>query len=297
MPCYHPLYGYKSKYENPKTGKNFIGFAPNGTSPIPLPCGRCIGCRLERSRQWAIRCTHEMQMHEINTYITLTYTDEKLTYGGATHGILIPRDLTLFWKRLRKRTGQNLRYFACGEYGDQLNRPHYHAIIFGYDFEDKKYDSTSKAGHILYHSDYLDDIWTHGRCIIGNATFESAAYVARYVLKKRLGDTAKTYAEDGISPEFVRMSRRPGIGKTWLDKFETDVFPSDHVITRGGMKIKPPKYYNTQFSLSHPLTYEDIQSKRQELAIENWQQSEPKQLLIKERIKIAQTKSLTRKLD
>lgn len=295
MPCYHPLYGYKSKYTNPKTGKNFIAFAPNGTSPIPLPCGRCIGCRLERSRQWAIRCSHEMKMHEQNIFVTFTYKDDNLLYGGASHAILYPRHLELFWKKLRKSRGA-VRYFACGEYGEQTNRPHYHAIIFGHDFEDKKIYS-QKDDQILYTSEILDKLWGFGECKIGSATFESAAYIARYVLKKRLGETAKTYAEEGITPEFVRMSRNPGIGKKWLEKFESDVYPSDFVITRNGMKIKPPKYYNSQYELSHPLTMEDIKNQRLIKANENWQESEPKKLLVKERIKIAQTKTLTRKLD
>lgn len=297
MPCYHPITLYRSTQgPNPETGKVPLVSFRHGRGSVRVPCGRCIGCRLERSRQWAIRCSHEMQMHERNIFVTFTYRDDQLTYGGASHAILIPRHLTLFWKRLRKQYGSDIRYFACGEYGDKSNRPHYHAIIFGHDFEDKVYHST-KNHNVLYTSHNLDYLWSHGTCLIGDATFESAAYVARYVLKKRLGDTAETYEQEGITPEFVRMSRRPGIGSNWLDKYESDVYPNDFVITRNGLKIKPPKYYNSKYELTHPLIMEDIKLLRQAKADENWQESEPERLRIKERVKLAQTNTLHRSLD
>lgn len=263
--------------------------------PRQVPCGRCIGCRLERSRNWAIRCVHEAQGHEDNSFITLTYRDEELIYGGAAHGILYPRHLELFWKRFRKRAGKKLRYFACGEYGDISHRPHYHAIVFGYRFPDEQISAT-KNGSIYRRSNMLDDVWSHGNCIIGDVTFESAAYVARYIMKKRLGESAKEYERDGIEPEFVRMSRRPGIGSDWFDKFQGDVFPHDFVVVRNGVKCKPPRYYFNKYDLSHPLTAEDIRNARLDSRALKWRDNTPARIGTRYRIKMAQSKLLIRPL-
>lgn len=298
MPCSSPIYLYRSKKgPSPLTGKTPLVPFKQGRGRVSVPCNRCIECRLERSRQWAIRCDCERQMHEENVFVTFTLRDDQLVYGGAQHAILEPRLLTLFFKRLRKHFGrQGIKYFACGEYGDKLNRPHYHAIIFGIDFKDKIFDHTEN-GCDYYHSHTLDYLWTHGRCIIGAVTFESAAYVARYVMKKRLGKAAEEYEKEGITPEFVRMSRRPGIGSTWFDKYEKDVFPNDHMIIRGGLKARPPKYFTQKYEATHPLDAEDLIKKRHEYAEKNWHEQEPKRLKSKHIVKLAAIKALTRKLD
>lgn len=267
----------------------------NRSEPLVVPCGRCIGCRLERSRQWAIRCVNEAQMYDENCFITLTYKDEELIYGGQDFGILYPRHLELFWKRLRKRIGKRVRYFACGEYGEQYHRPHYHACVFGYDFPDKTLEASKDTGN-YYHSDLLDSIWSHGRCIIGDVTFESAAYVARYVMKKRLGATAISYKKEGIEPEFVRMSRRPGIGATWYEKYKTDVFPSDGVVIRGGIKCKPPKFYLDRFKKESPLVYDDVALARFDLSRKRWKDNTPLRLGVRYRIKLASISLLKRSL-
>lgn len=280
MPCYFPL-------NLPQTA--------NRPEPVTVPCGRCIGCRLERSRQWAIRCVNEAQMHEDNCFITLTYRDEELIYGGQEHGVLYPRHLELFWKRLRKRSGAKFRYFACGEYGDLSNRPHYHACLFGYRFPDEQISFT-KGGNVLRRSDMLDDVWTHGNCIIGDVSFESAAYVARYIMKKRLGQTAKEYVRDGIEPEFVRMSRRPGIGASWYDKFKRDIFPRDEIVLRGGVKCKPPKYYSLKYTKECPLVMDDIKLRRFDLSRKRWRDNTPIRLGVRFRVKSAQVSGLFRSL-
>lgn len=268
--------------------------------PREVACGRCEGCKLERSRQWAIRCMHELQSHDDSCFLTLTYRDEELIYGGAEHGILVPRHLELFWKRLRKRFKKPIRYFACGEYGDKSNRPHYHAVVFGLDFEDKKLWS-SEDGINLYTSDSLDMVWSHGMCTIGSVTFESCAYVARYIMKKRLGWMGQYYQAAGIVPEFIRMSRggrsgKGGIASEWFDKYETDVFPHDEVSIRGGIKCKPPKYYLRRYEKTHPLTYEDIRQARIEAGSANWRERTPKRLAVKYRVKMAKISLLLRKL-
>lgn len=294
MPCYHPVPLYRSKWTNPETGKNpLVGYKP-GLKLVQVPCGRCIGCRLERSRQQAMRMTHELKMHEQSCYITLTYRDDQLIYGGQSHGILHPDHVTKFLKRLRKRIGK-FRYYYCGEYGDIGNRPHYHAIIFGLDFQDKKLDSVSKLGDNYYHSDLLDDIWSHGRCIIGDVTFESCAYVARYVMKKRMGKTKETYEKDGIHPEFARMSLKPGIGAGFLEKYQSDIYPRGSVLVRGH-ESKTPRYYDVLYERSHPLDMEEIKKRRAELAEKNYLENEPKRLKTREAVKKAATKTLQRPL-
>lgn len=302
MPCYHPIYMHYSTKGKKANGKHSIVSAksPFSGKQLPLPCGRCIGCRLERSRQWAVRCMKEAQMHDHNEFITLTYHDSHLIYGGATHAILYPRHLTLFLKRLRKHYGPNLKFFACGEYGDKLSRPHYHAIMFGLNITDKKFHS-SKNSINYYYSPTLNGIWTHGNVIIGDVTFESCAYVARYIMKKRLGKTAPEYDEEGITPEFVRMSRGGragpgGIGLSWLQKYQSDVYPRGTILANGHL-CKPPKYFDTKFEEIDPIKMEAIRTTRLEAALENWQESTTKRLIIRERVKLNATKTLIRNLD
>lgn len=300
MPCYSPVTLYKSRMgPNPKTGKWPLVSLANGymDRPEKVPCGRCIGCRLERSRQWAIRCVHESQMHDDNCFITLTYRQDELVYGGNTTGTLVPRHLTLFWKRLRKEYGDGIRYFACGEYGGQRNRPHYHAAVFGFDFPDKEFAEITPAGNYLYHSPSLNRIWSHGNCFIGALTFESAAYVARYIVDKKLGEQASYYQEEGIEPEFVRMSRRPGIGSTWYEKYQSDIFPRGYAVIRGGIKSSVPRYYSNKYDLSNPLSMKQIKELRKDAMAKQWRNNTPQRLRIRERIKTQQIISLKRNLE
>lgn len=281
MPCFHPLKGYYAKKVNPETGKRSVVFNSNDgfyDHTQLLPCGRCIGCRLEKSRQWATRCVHEAQIHSQNCFITLTFREACPLATKTANGRyqrFIPKYLTdptvslhkhyikLFWKRLRKHVFGNqkgtLRYYHCAEYGEKSQRPHHHAILFNYDFPDKVYYSTQN-GNTYYTSKTLEALWPHGHSIIGNATFESAAYVARYCTKKISGPTAKAHY-NGRLPEYATMSRRPGIGSGWLDKYKTDVFPNDFVIIRGH-KCKVPKYYDKSYDLTNPNEYGTIKAER-----------------------------------
>lgn len=267
MPCFEPLKGYRSRTVNP-TGKRSIVFNKNegyADMPVHLPCGQCIGCRLARSKQWAVRILHEAQQHQDNAFITLTYNDENLPKEGSLDTTHFQR----FMKRLRKK--HTVRFFHCGEYGDKFNRPHYHACIFGYGFPDKEHYATVR-GQKYYRSKELEELWTSGHSIIGDVTFESAAYVARYIVKKVTGERASWYYDEidpetgevlrELKPEYVTMSRRPGIGKTWLEKYKTDVFPDDFVVING-KKYTTPKYYLTQLELQYPKEYANVRAKRQ----------------------------------
>ena len=241
--------------ERTKLGKRSIVFNPRfglTDRPISVPCGQCIGCRLERSRQWAVRCVHEASLYENNCFLTLTYDDAHL-----------PSDLSLnlvhfqnFMKRLRKRYGKGIRFFHCGEYGENFGRPHYHAIIFNFDLPDRVLWS-QRDGVNLYSSDILRSLWPYGFSSVGDVTFESAAYVARYVIKKVTGANADDHYSfvDELTgqvftrcPEYTTMSRRPGIGKGWIDKFLPDVFPGDFVVING-VKCRPPRFYDNQYEV------------------------------------------------
>lgn len=214
-----------------------------------LPCGQCIGCRLERSRQWAVRMMHEASLHDENCFVTLTYDDMHLPLDGSLDKTAFP----VFMRKLRKR-GVKARYFHCGEYGER-GRPHYHACIFGFSFPDKV-PWTSRNGIPVHRSALLEECWSAGLSEIGSLTFESAAYVARYVTKKITGSQAAKHYERvdpftgemyQLEPEFATMSRNPGIGRGWFEKFGSEVFPHDEVIVRG-VPARPPRYYDQQLS-------------------------------------------------
>lgn len=297
MTCYHPIVLYPSrKGINPKTGKIPLGGLIKG-DPLKgqkIPCGRCIGCRLEYSRQWAVRCVHESKMHINNSFLTLTYNDENLTWGNE-RPTLYPPDLQLFMKRLRKQTGEGVKFFACGEYGEKNQRPHYHMCLFGHDFEDKVIYSKRK-GITNYESETLNRIWGNGTCIIGDVNFETSAYVARYIMEKKTGPKAEYYEREKIIPEFVRMSRRPGIGASWYEKNKGDVYPHDYLIIRNGIKCKPVKYYNEKYSLSNPTEMLNIKEHRKQQLEKQAENNTTRRLADRRQIKEAQMRQLVRSI-
>lgn len=265
MPCYHPLSAWRTDQ-----GKVVFREGPDAVASLFLPCGRCVGCRLERARQWAVRIMHEAQLHESNSFVTLTYAEEHLPpYGSLNYP-----DVQAFLKRLRARFGQ-VRFFCCGEYGEQFQRPHYHLGIFGCDFRsDRKPWRTSRSGHRLFRSRTLESLWPMGSSEIGNLTVESAAYMARYSFKKVSGELAADHyrvvdPETGEvfyrEPEFARMSLRPGIGAKWFAKHGSYVAAHDHVVTKG-VPAKPPRYYDTLLERADPDRMEEIKEARMEAA-------------------------------
>src|SRR6187399_2840691 len=211
MSCFYPKQAIRSAGFT-KTGKRSIVFVSkrvaDGMKGNPdllsgLPCGQCVGCRLERSRQWAIRMMVEADCNA-NNLVDLDNMS------------LSKRDFQLFFKRFRKAVDVPLRYYMCGEYGDRFGRPHYHAIIFGYDFPDKIFEDC-KDGMQYFSSPFLFELWPYGSNIITDVTFDTCAYVARYIMKKVTGKLAFSHYDDGqLLPEYTTMSRRPGIGKFWL---------------------------------------------------------------------------------
>ena len=187
-----------------------------------------------------MRCMHEASLYEDNVFLTLTYNAESLPYKGS----LQVRDHQLFMKKLRDRhKGKKIRFFMCGEYGETGTcRPHYHYLLFNHKFDDHEEIEKSPSGEKQWKSATLDEIWGYGRCTIGNVTFASAGYTARYTLKKITGKAAAAYYGD-LKPPFATMSRRPGIGQPWLQKWKSDVYPNDYVVING-KRCKPPAYYD-----------------------------------------------------
>lgn len=331
--------GGKPKFYK-KNGPRTSG--PDWLKDIKLPCGRCIGCRLERSKQWALRLMHEAQLHQQNSFVTLTYNNASLhpagefedsppagrrlvgTEGLYLHGVvnatltsarrldsLSKTDLQLFTKRLykdikKKDPAGKMRYYAVGEYGDINKRPHYHAAIFGEAFTDDRYEwRTSPGGHTLYRSSRLERLWPYGHCEIGDLTFESAAYIARYIMKKITGDLADdhyrredptTGEEYWLTPEFNVMSRRPGIGKHWWDKYANDVLTTDAVI-HNGIQHKPPRYYDNQVVAQSPFKADIIKLIRELRAATQQADNTPARLAAKEAVALARLNLKKRPLE
>lgn len=280
MPCYHPINGYKCS----DGSVVFAQLARHDiVGDIKLPCGQCIGCRLDRAREWSVRCLHEAKMHNENSFITLTYADENLPANNS----LDYRHFQLFMKRLRKDVG-NVRFFMCGEYGDQTERPHYHALLFGFQFNDLAPWGRSPTGHAIYRSQHLEKLWTLGNSLIGNVTRESAGYVARYCLKKVTGDQANDHYK-GRAPEFARMSLKPGIGTSWFEKYGTDALPCDYIVT-DGIKVPVPRFYDKLYKGD----IDEVKYKREIYGRKFKDNNTPERLLIREQVAEAKIKSLLR---
>lgn len=267
MPCFHPLQAWYGTELTAK-GKRKLVFKVRSAAKLPnvyryfpflnpklepdakVPCGRCIGCRLEKARQWAMRAVLESHLYDHCYSLTLTYDDANLARycpdGGLHH-----EEFQKFMKRYRKMFGSEIRYFMCGEYGDRHGRPHFHAIIFNHKLPDLRFHKMSGA-YPLYTSKALSRIWNRGYCAVGNMSFESAGYIARYHTKVHKGQhekmiggfcDIKTGEFHKKRQEYSQASRRPGLGGDWFKQFKSDCYPKDFVTVRG-IKMKPPKYFD-----------------------------------------------------
>jgi hypothetical protein len=298
MACFHPLQAYQ-------TSDGSIIFSERKgdvVRSLSLPCGQCWGCRLERSRQWAVRCMHEASLHEQNCFITLTYdndhcpSDRSLNYG----------DFQRFMKRFRKKfKGSTIRFYMAGEYGEKFERPHFHACIFGFNFPDLTLWKRTPSGALIYRSKFLEDLWPFGYSSVGDVTFESAAYVARYVMKKRTGkgigdhyettDMETGEIKDRV-PEFNRMSLKPGIGANWFKRYHTDIYPHDYVVVNG-RETRPPKFYDKKFAEQFPEEFEQLQFQRFVDAVDRFEDNTDERLAVKEQVTIARTRQLSRAIE
>lgn len=322
MACFQPLAAYKALNIFTESGKNRIIVVGKkeknkyeGSEEyqyLDLPCGQCIGCRLDRSKSWAIRCVHEASQFHENCFITLTFDDEHINSKGT----LVKSDFQKFMKRLRKKfkgkdAVQNdtkisypIRFFHCGEYGSLLQRPHHHACIFNFDFDDKIL-WTVRDGVRLYRSPELEKLWPYGFCTVGDVTFQSAAYVARYITKKINGEYAPDHyavinEETGegyyLEPEYTTMSRRPGIGRAFYEKYKKQIYQNDF-ITHEGKKFKSGRYYDKIYDVDNHKDMEAIKRQRIINAKAHADNNTLERLVAREKCQKASAKSLKRGLE
>lgn len=306
MPCYHPLRRWwwgETDQDGKQINAKITGWEvdtlferPVGFGKIrgnwsaeewseEIPCGKCIGCRLEYSRQWANRCMLEAQEWPENWFITLTYDDAHLPFkeridtktGEMMEEFtpsLYPPDITKFMKDLRRYWEyhygeQNIRFYACGEYGSHTARPHYHIIAFNLKLHDLQPCGRSKSGKMQWDSPAIRKIWGRGLTALGHVEYDSCAYVARYMLKKQKGENAKEYyAEMGLEPEFTRSSRRPGIAAGYFERNKEKIYHYDEIVLPGNKVVRPPKYYDKLYDIENPKELEEIKNARKAAAKE-----------------------------
>lgn len=293
MTCFRPITAYRA----PGGGVVFSSKEGYGDRPLELSCGQCIGCRIKRSQEWAVRCVHEASLHSRNCFVTLTYRPEDVPADGG----LDVRHWQLFAKRMRK-AGLSFRFLHAGEYGDETFRPHYHACIFGQDFSGDRRPWKRSGEFTLYSSELLEELWGLGFCTVGELSFQTAAYVARYTLKKVSGPLKReryrridvvTGEEYFVRPEYATMSRRPGIGAGWYEKFKGDVFPDDEVVHEGKRRAVPSFYFK-RLEVEDPTLALSLKAARMAAAAKRKEDTTPDRLRVRETVATS-TASLSRR--
>lgn len=273
MPCFHPITAYRG------AAGGAISFTEGGDSgpPLELPCGRCLGCRKRRTLEWVTRITNEAQMHDANSFVTLTY-------GENCEPDLNYADFQTFMRKLRRQ--HRVRFFVAGEYGDINKRPHWHAIIFGKSFS-RDYPVSKDA----WGSHELDELWDRrGWASHGEVNNTTAGYVAAYCIPKRSADDQKyqrVHLGTGeiiqIRPEFARMSLKPGLGETWIKKYHKEVYSArDGIIRPGGQQIKPPRYYDKIMATINNKQLMEVETNRQLEALKREGDNTQQRLKVKE---------------
>lgn len=252
MQCFNPrTVGFKSdgktiSWSQKEYDKQYATFQ--------LPCGKCLACRLEYARQWAVRCVHEAEMHPQNCFITLTYSDEALKSPKLDY-----RDFQLFMKKLRKKISEKnllpeeaqIGFFATGEYGDKTKRPHWHAIIFNWSPPDGIHKYTNERGDQSFTSDLLDSLWSKGFTEYGSVTFESAGYCARYAAKKLSHGRDNEHDFEPIS----KKSNKHAIGKKYVEKHYESIFNLGFINLPNGSQCSIPRYYEKWLKKNEPGTW------------------------------------------
>lgn len=256
MACLGPITAFYAKDKNP-SGKRSLVFdkkASHSGIPVEIRCGQCINCRIQTATDNAVRCYHEAKSHDVSSFVTLTYDDAHLPEdGGLDH-----RDFQLFMKRLRAKSDFKFKYVMCGEYGETTHRAHYHALLFGCDFSDRKKFRVTPRGDTLFTSELLNDTWQKGHCTVGEVTFESCRYVTGYVLNKVTGRKAADYYM-GRRPDYVVWGN--GISLDYFNKFGPGNYPGDFIVL-DGKKVKIPRYYDTKFEALDPVAFDSVKKVR-----------------------------------
>lgn len=283
MSCYHPMLGMPD-YDSGKNEKGNWTYKIEGSwNPdyrnlypgcIKIPCGKCIGCRLDKAREWSDRMMYELQSNDgKGIFLTLTYNNDSVPLVVSEEGEFFGfdldlRDLQLFFKRFRRAVyPRKVRYYAVGEYGAKTKRPHYHAIIFGIglcDLPDCSPIGRNELGQVYYFSEWLQDIWSNGFIGVSDVSYKTFSYVARYTMKKSFG----VDVPEGFSPEFSVMSRRPGLGRLYLDS-HPDILTYSKVYfkdSNGSVEVGIPHYFLDQLKLTNPEFYRSLIEERRKLS-------------------------------
>ena len=308
MPCYNPMIAERTDEVNPKTGKNYVRFlrsVKNAGVPddvwrdfgealawsvdyetgefinhaIVLPCGQCLGCRTQYAAQWANRIMIEAMDYESVYFLTLTYDDEHvprhIAKDGHTVFSLEPEDFKLFQKRLARHQAYHkdnrLRYYYVGEYGETFHRPHGHFVEFGLLLDDVVEDHRNKHGRMIHTSKNISDIWGKGIVEVEPITWELAAYVARYTVKKLGRKETDFYSSQNLVPEFSRMSLKPAIGFKYFDEHCREIYVNDEILlplATGLRKVKPPRFYDNKYDDIYPSDMAEVKGNRQKIAKE-----------------------------
>jgi len=265
MSCTQPLYALRLGVVNSETGKERIKILPRRAGDdyfslcerhgkdriIPLPCGKCSSCIEARSKSWAIRCLCEASLYQENCFLTLTYSNNCIPKG------LCKSDVQKFIKRLRVAyPGKEIRYFGCGEYGEHTHRPHYHLIIFGFFPDDAKYELTTNAGGNFYSSKKMQELWPFGFISVGDCSYASCAYVARYCQKK---------LKNPDSREFTIMSLKPGIGARYFNEHKEFIYKYDAIFGdfgHGKLSHRPSRYFDKLFERCDPTVFQHLKEDR-----------------------------------
>lgn len=264
MKCFN-----KIRAQHPVDGSTKIRFCKTryDMPDFLIKCGYCLGCRINYAQEWASRMVSEQKYYDSSSFITLTYDPDHLPDDSS----LVKKDLQLFLHRFCmrvKRLGlEKPRYYAVGEYGDKKGRPHYHAIIFGFDFPDKTlYEQAD--GYSYYKSKFLEELWDKGMSIIGEANTMTMNYCAKYATKKITGQKAKKHYGSRI-PEFTLVStgrkENKGIGYRYYKDHWKDMYARDFVYVHSKKKpykMKPPRYYDKCLEKEHEDVYIKVKDKR-----------------------------------
>jgi hypothetical protein len=316
MPCYNPLSAWKVD------GK-IVFNQPSGSvgllKPFNLPCAKCIGCRLNYARSWALRCQLEALTHEDNCFITLTFNNEELLKRTNPWSV-DKNDFQLFMKKFRKRFNKQIRFFHCGEYGEKTYRPHYHALIFGHDFRiPSKTNKVKKYGSDKYplfqsseltkydeNGKIIGGLWPYGHTTVGELNFETASYTARYATKKIKGDVSKVHIDpltnkvSEINDVYCTMSTANGLGYQAYQEFKHNWYGNDFIRNGNGIKMKPPRYFDKLYAEEFPKKFEAIKKARKDtLDYLDMNPKDPKTKRLKdiENVKLLKLKECLREID
>lgn len=314
MPCFRPLQAYRFHVAQPwsfhESGKRklFFGRAASrllmefgwAHELVSLPCGKCVGCLVRRVSDWSLRCVYEAQFWDRSSFLTLTYRTAALPANRS----LLKADHQKFFKRLRQRLKRDhgvgaLKYYMCGEYGERKGRPHYHVVLYGWDFPDRvQVPNNPGARDSLFTSPLLESVWGNGDVRIGEVSSESAAYVARYTMKKLRGAKGKAFYEANAQvPPYTACSK--GVGRSHFERFRDDHFPCDEAVDPSSMQVRPvPRYFDKLLEAVDAEAFAEVKAARVERAMEiDPAECTPARLAVREECLRAKLGLLMRKVE